>query len=97
MVSTPDFLLTFFTDVVCAVIDYPQLAEAAKELGVDIRIAYGEALAEKEDEERESDRYCKLFDFLSHQKEEAELSTLVLDRAKDYVELNEQVEVGSII
>lgn len=40
------------------IIDYPQLAEAAKELGVDIRIAYGEALAEKEDEERESDRYC---------------------------------------
>ncbi|SCV68569.1 BQ2448_690 [Microbotryum intermedium] len=55
---------------------YPNWAGAAKELGIDIRAAYVEALQDQQALERQQDRYY-------------------LDRANEFVELNEQVETST--
>ncbi|GAA5993730.1 hypothetical protein JCM5350_004808 [Sporobolomyces pararoseus] len=56
--------------------DYPLFAQDAKRLDQDIRIAYAEALSEKQEQERIQDRHF-------------------LERAKEFVELNEQVEAST--
>ncbi|GAA5971384.1 hypothetical protein JCM21900_004314 [Sporobolomyces salmonicolor] len=58
--------------------DYVALASEAKRLGTDVRTAYADALAEREQRERDEDRYF-------------------LERAREFVELNDQVETSTAL
>lgn len=80
-----------------ALADYPAFAEQARGLGADIRTAYTDALDRVESEERVRDRYCEApVWFPGHcQHLTTVVVPTVLQRAKEFVELDEQIQVSS--
>lgn len=71
--------------------DYPPFAHSAKHFNTDIQSLYLDALTRQQAQDKVDDRYCQ--STTPSARIPADSYEPVLERARDFVELNDQVEV----